>query len=608
MNLSEYTLLPSDNELLHLGLSFIPTVHKIHPDTIRESLTRLIRSIKLRDFFGDDLTYSALPFDRLFTEKSTWIPPSKDISDATKKLIKSLRETTENVVQKYPYKNLHFHMKGLRPNLTQQQRLSISKLRNDNDIVIKPADKGGLTCILKRPSYLSEAYRQLNNRKYYEKIATPRKTETIPLINTTLTALLEEEFINEKQYDFLEAKESDKDRHFYLLPKVHKDISKWPLPTMPEGRPIVGDCSTESRRISDFIDYYLKPLSTKHASYVKDSYDFVSRIKNQPINTKALLVTGDVTSLYTNMNLNRTIAVAKRALAKNPQPHRPDKFLIQLLELTLRNNDFRFNEEIFLQKYGTAMGKTYAPSLANLYLIDFDKQATMGFRIRPHLYFRFLDDIFFIWPGSLEELKEFENFLNSIIPDIKITLTAHETEINFLDTTVFKHHTDGTTSLQTKVFFKSTDTHQLLHTISYHPPHTTPGILKSQVIRFQRLSSFKADFDHSCHTLFRVLRQRGYNKRLLRRTKHEIWHNYNRQKNIPPKQPILPIVMAYSPLASHLIREWKRLLSTSPLFQNHRIVAAYCRHRNLRELLTSSKLRTIPTHTQHINGTEVPRL
>ena len=184
---------------------------------------------------------------------------------------------------------------------------------------------------------------------------------------------------------------------------------------MPEGRPIVGDCSTESRRVSDLIDYYLKPLFMKHPSYVKDSYDFITKIRNQNIPPNALIVTGDVTALYTNMCINR-----KRALARNPH----DKYIIQLLELAMKNNDCPFNNEIFLQIFGMAMGKTFAPSLAHLYLLDFDNQAMEGFNIKPLLYYRFLDDIFFIWLGSMEELEEFEAFLTKVTPDITITLCA----------------------------------------------------------------------------------------------------------------------------------------------------------------------------------------
>ena len=53
--------------------------------------------------------------------------------------------------------------------------------------------------------------------------------------------------------------------------------------------------------------------------------------------------------------------------------------------------------------------------------------------------------------------------------------------------------------LQTRVFFKETDTHQLLHKNSYHPKHTTRGILKSQLLRFKRISSNHDDYNNACN-------------------------------------------------------------------------------------------------------------
>src|SRR6218665_3122959 len=147
-----------------------------------------------------------------------------------------------------------------------------------------------------------------------------------------------------------------------------------------------------------------------------------------------------------------------------------------LMELTMKNNDFTFNKEIFLQIFGTAMGKPYAPSLANIYLIDFDDRAINNFRIKPKFYFRFLDDIFIIWTGTQAELTEYEIYLNTLIPDIKITLNVSDSEVNFLDATVFKHSQNDIYTLHTKVYFKETDTHQLLHTTSFHPHHTTMGV------------------------------------------------------------------------------------------------------------------------------------
>jgi len=136
------------------------------------------------------------------------------------------------------------------------------------------------------------------------------------------------------------------------------------------------------------------------------------------------------------------------------------------------------------------MGKVYAPALANIYMLEFDEKAMNGFKIKPLLFFRYLDDIFFIWMGTLDELLEYETYLNSLIPGIKITLEYNKINCNFLDTTIYKQTINNETTLQTKVYFKPTDTHQLLHTNSFHPRHTCKGILKSQLLRFKRISSF----------------------------------------------------------------------------------------------------------------------
>jgi len=590
MNLSKQALNPEETALLDLGLSFIPTVHKINFSQIQTALQKLIRSIKLKDFFDDDgqTPGTFINPSKNFTEPSTWVPENKLLSITTKQLIIKLQETTENILRKYPIHNNSYFFKNDNDNLNKDQRQSIIRLRNNEDILVKNADKGGMVCVLNKTSYLTEANRQLNNTKYYKTIEEPLKEQTIPKINQTLERIFNNGYINKKQLEYLSAKSGDKSRKFYLLPKIHKPKNKWTLPDMPEGRPIVGDCATESRRVSEYIDSFLKPLANKHPSYLKDTYDFVNKIRNRIIDKHYILVTGDITALYTNMNIDRTISTVREFFTRYPDPKRPDDELLELLEIAMKNNDFSFCHRFFLQIFGTAMGKTFAPNLANLYLVDFDLQALTGFRINPLELFRFLDDIFFLWPGSIDDLKEYENFLNSLIPDIKVTLNYHESEISFLDTTVFKHTDNGITTLQTRVFFKETDTHQLLHRSSFHPKHTFKGILKSQVLRFKRLCSFKIDYDKACATLFQSLRKRGYCYRLLRKTKLNVWHDYrpnNTNSNRDNNKPMLPIVIPYNPLSERLVREWRKLMLHDDNFKDFRIIAAFSRNRNLGELL-----------------------
>ena len=79
----------------------------------------------------------------------------------------------------------------------------------------------------------------------------------------------------------------------------------------------------------------------------------------------------------------------------------------------------------------------------------------------------------------METLKNFEAYLNNIIPDIKITFEYSQKEIPFLDVLIYVNQ-DG--FLATKTYFKETDTHQLLHTKSFHPRHTFKGSLRAHLI------------------------------------------------------------------------------------------------------------------------------
>ena len=131
-----------------------------------------------------------------------------------------------------------------------------------------------------------------------------------------------------------------------------------------------------------------------------------------------------------------------------------------------------------------------------------------------------MDDIFIIWPHSRSDFDHFFDILNNHHPNIKLKPTIHNKSTNFLDVTVFKgNRSHASHKLDTKVFFKPTDTHELLHASSYHPKHTFSGIVKSQVLRFHTICNNKSDFDEACTTLFRVLKHRGYKPRALRKIK-----------------------------------------------------------------------------------------
>ena len=52
-------------------------------------------------------------------------------------------------------------------NLPPEEKRALKELMENNNIVIKPADKGGAIVIQDKEKYKSECLRQLNNREHY---------------------------------------------------------------------------------------------------------------------------------------------------------------------------------------------------------------------------------------------------------------------------------------------------------------------------------------------------------------------------------------------------------------------------------------------------------
>jgi hypothetical protein len=506
VNLSTSTLGPNEISLLSKGLTFVPKPAKINAHEVFRSLDEFGRRLKLAHFFSDkkDIENSK---QHLFREKSDWEPDPQ-----------LLPQQIHDTIQEMEEKISKIGLENGPSNLTKNEKMALKNLKNDPQIIIKPADKGSATVIMDRQDYLTEGNRQLSNAMHYRKIGEPVHPTIKNKVNAILKNLTTKRTITVKQLEYLQVPENPRPRKLYLLPKIHKDPDKWTVKDkIPPGRPIVSDCSSDTYRVAEYIDHFLAPQATKHASFVKDTPDFLKKISQLRPNPNSFLVTIDVDSLYTNIDNKEGLEAVRKIFELYPDRDRPDQELLDLLKLCLENNDFMFNGEWFLQIWGTAMGKKFAPNYANIVLALWESVALSKCPLKPDIFLRFLDDIFIVWSHSEEEFWQFFQILNNHHPTIKLKATIHRESIDFLDVTVFKGaRFSAHGQLDTKVYFKPTDTHELLHKLSYHPKHTFKGILKSQIIRFHRICNNKSDFEYACTTLFRVLRARGYSRRLLR--------------------------------------------------------------------------------------------
>lgn len=575
-------------QLLNRGLTFIPTIdiNKNQKMQLELDIQTYHRKVKLATFFKNSEKSAPRPF----TPLSIWTPPPEKLPEEVHVLIKK-------DIQEF---KRHFRFYQEKPNLSENEVKALKDLIRCKHIVIKPADKGSSVVILDRDQYIMEVNRQLSNPTYYKKLQQPIYLQTIDEVNTILNTLKSKKFITAAQKQYLKGDTQPRERRFYILPKIHKDPTQWTVPyEVPPGRPIVSDCSSETYRTAEYVDYFLNPLSVKHASYVKDTYHFIDMVKNLQIPPNCCFFSLDVESLYTNIDTPAGLAAVKKMFDKYPDVKRPDDEVLQLLEINLTKNDFEFNGDYYLQVKGTAMGKRFAPAYANIFMANWEEEALAKCPKQPLHYLRYLDDIWGIWSYSKEEFIEFINILNDHDTSIKLKYEIHDQSIDFLDTTIYKGKSYNTHQrLDIKVFFKKTDTHALLFKSSFHPKHTFKGLVKAQLIRFHRICTQQSDFWEAVKILFGALKHRGYPRPFLRKCLKSF--QIQSQKY---QENIIPLITTFSSASTIVNRKikdnFRTIMEDSGILRKHQVISAQRRHKNLKDFLVRAKLKKLDqVHTE----------
>ena len=84
---------------------------------------------------------------------------------------------------------------------------------------------------------------------------------------------------------------------FYGLPKLHKAFTLF-----PSFRPICSGSNSSTKRLSEWIDSFLKAAAQKLPSYVQDTTSLFNKTKKMKFKGNILIAAFDVESLYPNID------------------------------------------------------------------------------------------------------------------------------------------------------------------------------------------------------------------------------------------------------------------------------------------------------------------
>ena len=133
-----------------------------------------------------------------FKAKTTFTPTLPDNTNLLEYMSRILHELTTS-------HELNNHKKAFRHtnNITNTEEQAIKALRNNEQLIVKPADKGGAIVIWPRESYVTEANNQLNNKRNYKQVDSDPFPQLVNTINKTVRAFFNDQLFDCTTFKFL---------------------------------------------------------------------------------------------------------------------------------------------------------------------------------------------------------------------------------------------------------------------------------------------------------------------------------------------------------------------------------------------------------------------
>jgi hypothetical protein len=539
-NISSYTPSVDELRILALGLNFIPEPKDITNFEIYQALDEYTDSLRWKE---------QLDYTGSFAHRDT---SNSDVAQLRRKLRTKLYHKRNTSETDYKSKE-HGYMKSFETNeyihtiherlkrdisnkrtkthhtLSTQDSQDIQAilwdLKNNQMIVIKPADKNLGPTIMDRQWYIEAGELILKDNTTYRSIESfdinSIRNELIFILatsnqvrfkDTTPINFMYKDWRNESlkilkhRYitytsdlaDILLEPFANPDTihpcRSYFLPKLQKLEIPYPCPPpfipgkSPPVRPICASIGWVTYIVSLYLDIILKLLMLALPSYIMNSAALAKHLDTRQFPSNCSLLAADVESLYPSIDINRGLDALTAALKANNTDRDTRHFIVQLTRWVLMNNVTEFNGKLYIQICGTAMGTPCAVVFACIFMGTIERKAwaiLSQVDIYPILNYRFIDDLLIIVNSSEDAQKVLDTF-NNIDPFITLTGNISDDTANFLDLTLFKgskfHHGQR---FDLDVYQKPSNLFLFLPPCSSHPEHVFKGWIQGYISRLR---------------------------------------------------------------------------------------------------------------------------
>ena len=305
-------------------------------------------------------------------------------------------------------------------------------------------------------------------------------------------------------------------------------------------RPIISQVPTPTYKLAKRLNDILQPyVPTGHS--IKSVDDFVDILRtNRP---SGVLASIDVESLFTNVPVLETIQIILGKVYDNRDPDLPplklerailEKLLLACTtELPFRGPD----GQLYLQKDGIAMGSPLGPLFANFYMSEVEAKTLRDKNIAPHIYCRYVDDVFV----DVRNVEHLEALIEALKNNSSLNFTYElnaQNKLAFLDVLV----TAEQNRFVTTVHRKGTDVGRCLSAKSECPLRYKTSVIRAFIRRAVRNCSSWQLLHVEFRRIKQILVNNGYSnsdvdEEINRYVERVV--NSNTQKTQKPNQLVL---------------------------------------------------------------------
>jgi len=294
-------------------------------------------------------------------------------------------------------------------------------------------------------------------------------------LNNFLKNWLHKDFITKQQFYKLRSSDSLLPKA-YGLPKVYKNNIPF--------RIIVSSINTALYSLASYLQDIISNSLEHTMSNVANSFELYKSLHNKKIRDNDVLISLDVTSLFTNVPLDLAIDSISRRWPSIQQKTKISKNeFLSAIKFVLTSTYFTFNNKIYKQTFGTPMGSPLSPVIADAVMRDLETVCLSKINCQVTLYYRYVDDIIMACPS--DKVDFIVSTFNGYHERLNFTIELEDSRcLSFLDLLL----TIDDNTIQIDWFHKDTFSGRYLSFFSSHPLRYKIGTLYSLIDRAFLLS------------------------------------------------------------------------------------------------------------------------